>query len=261
MASGDSFSRVSVARPWKGEHSQAALHRRAHAYPDETKFGDASLGLLLAPRQSPPAHKDLTDPPRNADGVYSGTTRSTSPTLGSIIERLLRDEELAGQPQLGRSSPKPATSYRDTIRSSFERTPPWRGNNRQESNLNLKRPQSRQETQSRLEDRPSLHERSQTTAPTIIACPSPPATGFPARSHCRSKNGANPPSAMVTDMLPGQHMLSFKCSFTFIRISKQALGMNEPFNGHLSSLEDALLVLSDLSDSHVLMGLGSSSFP
>ncbi|PKI68015.1 hypothetical protein CRG98_011611 [Punica granatum] len=74
--------------------------------------------------------------------------------------------------------------------------------------------------------------------------------GLPARSRCRSKNGPNPPSAMATDLLPGQYTLSFKCSFTFVRISKQALGMNEPFKGHLNSLEDALLVLSDLSYSH-----------
>ncbi|OWM70401.1 hypothetical protein CDL15_Pgr008690 [Punica granatum] len=39
MASGDSFSRASVARPREGEHSQAALLRLAHACPDEMKFG------------------------------------------------------------------------------------------------------------------------------------------------------------------------------------------------------------------------------
>ncbi|OWM83372.1 hypothetical protein CDL15_Pgr012853 [Punica granatum] len=44
MASGDSFSRASIARLWEGGHSQAALHRRAHACPDETKFGCAQLG-------------------------------------------------------------------------------------------------------------------------------------------------------------------------------------------------------------------------
>ncbi|PKI73443.1 hypothetical protein CRG98_006151 [Punica granatum] len=38
MASGDSFSRAPVARPWEGGHSQAALHRRAHASPDEIKI-------------------------------------------------------------------------------------------------------------------------------------------------------------------------------------------------------------------------------
>ncbi|OWM66965.1 hypothetical protein CDL15_Pgr002719 [Punica granatum] len=44
MASGDSFSRASVARPREGGHSQAALHRCAHACPDEMKFGCAQLG-------------------------------------------------------------------------------------------------------------------------------------------------------------------------------------------------------------------------
>ncbi|OWM70413.1 hypothetical protein CDL15_Pgr008702 [Punica granatum] len=39
MASGDSFSRASVVRPREGGHSQAALHRFAHACPDEMKFG------------------------------------------------------------------------------------------------------------------------------------------------------------------------------------------------------------------------------
>ncbi|PKH69538.1 hypothetical protein CRG98_050095 [Punica granatum] len=43
MTSGDSFSRASVVRPREGEHSQAALQRRAHACPDETKFGCAHL--------------------------------------------------------------------------------------------------------------------------------------------------------------------------------------------------------------------------
>ncbi|PKI40569.1 hypothetical protein CRG98_039043 [Punica granatum] len=44
MASGDSFSRASVAHPREGGHSQAALHRLAHACPNETKFGRAQLG-------------------------------------------------------------------------------------------------------------------------------------------------------------------------------------------------------------------------
>ncbi|PKI60856.1 hypothetical protein CRG98_018729 [Punica granatum] len=44
MASGDSFSRASVARPREGGHSQAALHRHAHSCPDEIKFGCAQLG-------------------------------------------------------------------------------------------------------------------------------------------------------------------------------------------------------------------------
>ncbi|PKI70069.1 hypothetical protein CRG98_009532 [Punica granatum] len=51
MASGDSFSRASVARPWEGGHSQAALHRRAHACPDETKFGCAQYGKMNRERE------------------------------------------------------------------------------------------------------------------------------------------------------------------------------------------------------------------
>ncbi|OWM63614.1 hypothetical protein CDL15_Pgr008157 [Punica granatum] len=47
MASGDSFSRASVARPREGGHSQAALHRRAHACPDEMKFGCAQTGTSI----------------------------------------------------------------------------------------------------------------------------------------------------------------------------------------------------------------------
>ncbi|PKI41315.1 hypothetical protein CRG98_038301 [Punica granatum] len=38
MAGGDSFSPAPVARPREGGHSQAALHRRAHACPDEIKI-------------------------------------------------------------------------------------------------------------------------------------------------------------------------------------------------------------------------------
>ncbi|PKI59751.1 hypothetical protein CRG98_019854 [Punica granatum] len=38
MVSGDSFSHSFVVRPREGGHSQAALHRRAHACPDEMKF-------------------------------------------------------------------------------------------------------------------------------------------------------------------------------------------------------------------------------
>ncbi|PKI54050.1 hypothetical protein CRG98_025544 [Punica granatum] len=44
MASGDSFSRASVAHPREGEHSQAALHY-AHACPDEMKFECAQPGM------------------------------------------------------------------------------------------------------------------------------------------------------------------------------------------------------------------------
>ncbi|PKI64489.1 hypothetical protein CRG98_015125 [Punica granatum] len=56
MTSGDSFSHASVAHPWKGGHSQAALHRRAHACPDEIKFECAHSphrGLRCPPRHWP----------------------------------------------------------------------------------------------------------------------------------------------------------------------------------------------------------------
>ncbi|PKI61542.1 hypothetical protein CRG98_018038 [Punica granatum] len=41
MASGDSFSRASVARPREGGHPKPGCIRRAHACPDEMKFGCA----------------------------------------------------------------------------------------------------------------------------------------------------------------------------------------------------------------------------
>ncbi|PKI58099.1 hypothetical protein CRG98_021526 [Punica granatum] len=39
MANGNSFSRASFTRPREGGHSHTALHRHAHACPDEIKFG------------------------------------------------------------------------------------------------------------------------------------------------------------------------------------------------------------------------------
>ncbi|PKI45210.1 hypothetical protein CRG98_034388 [Punica granatum] len=51
MASGDSFPRASVARPWEDGHSQAALHRCVHACPDEMKFGCAQRGNTTQPRK------------------------------------------------------------------------------------------------------------------------------------------------------------------------------------------------------------------
>ncbi|OWM71014.1 hypothetical protein CDL15_Pgr012505 [Punica granatum] len=82
MASGDSFSRASVARPREGGHSQAALHRRAHACPDEMKFGQ--LGGL----QDIPAEAD-----RLPFRIQWADSTSTAPDRFLQIREILRQRD------------------------------------------------------------------------------------------------------------------------------------------------------------------------
>ncbi|PKI79295.1 hypothetical protein CRG98_000309 [Punica granatum] len=72
MASSDSFSRASAASPREGGHSQAALHRRAHACPDEIKIRspvtqscahwENQSGIFLVARTSFATHPTVEHP-------------------------------------------------------------------------------------------------------------------------------------------------------------------------------------------------------